>query len=424
LVNLRVKAIKNNAEAMSTLWLMIGAFLCYTGMYAIRKSFLAAQYSDIMWSGFDLKTILVISQVIGYMVSKFIGIKVISELSPKRRISLLVSLVSFGLLMLLVFYLLPIKLKPIALFFNGLPLGMVFGVIFSYLEGRKNTELLAAALSATFIFSTGFVKTTGVWMIQSYGMDEFLMPFLTGAVFFPIFLTSIWMMNKAGEPSLSDIEQRTKRQPMSGKERKLFFQKFGIGFGFLVAIYILLTIVRDFRDNFMVDFLAELNYLDKPELLTLTEIPVAIIVLVICALGIFIYNNYSALLVGFGLIIIGAIFVLVPTLLFKTQVISPVPWIILTGVGIYLPYILFHCLIFERLIAWLRFTGNVGFLFYVADALGYLGSVAIMLSKVFFGIQQQWVSFFTNLNIWASILIILLTLMAFLSLQHTKRINA
>lgn len=420
---MRVKAIKNNTEVTSTLWLMFGAFLYYTGMYAIRKSFLAAQYSDIMWNGFDLKTILVISQVVGYMVSKFIGIKVISELSPKRRITILVSFISFGLLMLLIFYVLPMGLKPIALFFNGLPLGMIFGVVFSYLEGRKNTELLAAALSATFIFSTGFVKTTGVWMIQSFEVDEFLMPFLTGAIFFPIFLISIWMMKNAGDPTLSDIQHRTKRQPMSGKERKLFFQKFGLGYGFLVAIYILLTIVRDFRDNFMVDFLAELNYLDKPELLTLTEIPVAIIVLVICALGIFIYNNYSALLVGFGLIITGAILVLVPTILFKTQAISPVSWIILSGVGIYLPYILFHCLIFERLIAWLRFTGNVGFLFYVADAMGYLGSVGIMLSKVFLGIQQQWISFFTNLNIWASLLLILFTMMAFITLHHTKRIN-
>jgi MFS family permease len=420
---LKVKAIKNNTKVTSTLWLMFGAFLCYTGMYAIRKSFLAAQYSDIMWNGFDLKTILVISQVVGYMVSKFIGIKVISELSPRRRITILVSFISFGLLMLLIFYILPMGLKPIALFFNGLPLGMIFGVVFSYLEGRKNTELLAAALSATFIFSTGFVKTTGVWMIQSFEVDEFLMPFLTGAIFFPIFLISIWMLKNAGDPTLSDIQHRTKRQPMSGKERKLFFKKFGLGYGFLVAIYILLTIVRDFRDNFMVDFLAELNYLDKPELLTLTEIPVAIIVLVICALGIFIYNNYSALLVGFGLIITGAILVLVPTILFKTQAISPVSWIILSGVGIYLPYILFHCLIFERLIAWLRFTGNVGFLFYVADAMGYLGSVGIMLSKVFLGIQQQWISFFTNLNIWASLLLILFTVMAFLTLQHTKRIN-
>lgn len=409
---------------LSTFWLMAGAFLTYTGMYAVRKSFLAAQYEDMLWNGFEFKTILVISQVIGYMLSKFIGIKVISELSEKRRSTFLVSLVSFGLLMLLLFYVLPVGLKPIALFLNGVPLGMVFGVVFSFLEGRRNTELLAAALSATFIFSTGFVKTTGLWMMQHFGVDEFQMPFLTGALFFPVFLVAIWMMKLAGGPDHLDISERTVRKPMSAKERMKFLRDFGVGFGLLVIIYILLTIIRDFRDNFMVDFWAELNYLGKPEVITLTEIPVAITVLVICALGIFIRDNYKALSVGFGLILLGAVLILLPTLLFQANAISPVLWMILTGIGVYLPYILYHCVIFERLIAWLRITGNVGFLFYVADSMGYMGSVIVMVSKEFFGIQKQWVSFFINLNICTSILIIFLTIIAFVGLNYSKRRNS
>ena len=30
-----------------TSWLMVAGFLCYTGMYAVRKSFLAGQYVDL-----------------------------------------------------------------------------------------------------------------------------------------------------------------------------------------------------------------------------------------------------------------------------------------------------------------------------------------------------------------------------------------
>lgn len=384
---------------------MLAAFLCYTGMYAVRKSFLAGQYSGEEFAGMHFKTILVISQVIGYMLSKFIGIKVISELDNRRRSWYLIGMVGFGLLMLLAFAVAPPNLKPIALFFNGLPLGMVFGIVFSYLEGRRNTELLAAALSATFIFSTGFVKTTGVWLLQNMNVSEFMMPFLTGLLFFPVFILAVWMLNRSKPPGEQDINHRTERVPMDGKQRASFLKKHGLAFGALVLVYILLTIVRDFRDNFIVEFWAELGYAGQPELITLTEIPVAVVVLLIAAAGVLIHSNRRAFNSGIYATICCSALILITTFLFSRQSLSPVLWMIGTGIGVYLPYILFHCLLFERLIALLRFKGNVGFLFYVADALGYSGSVAVMLFKELGGFETTWVNFFINLNIYAALAI-------------------
>lgn len=397
---------------------MLAAFLCYTGMYAVRKSFLAGQYSGIELEGMHFKTILVISQVIGYMFSKFIGIKVISELDNRRRTWYLIGMVGFGLLMLLAFAVVPPRLKPIALFLNGLPLGMVFGIVFSYLEGRRNTELLAAALSATFIFSTGFVKTTGVWLLQDYGVGEYMMPFLTGLLFFPVFLIAVWMLNRSQPPGAQDIDHRTERVPMDGKQRMAFLKKHGLGFIALVLVYILLTIIRDFRDNFIVEFWAELGYSQQPELITLTEIPVAIIVLVIAAAGVLIQSNRKAFSGGMVAMIFCAVLVLGVTLLFSNQLVNPVIWMIGTGIGVYLPYILFHCLIFERLIAVLRFKGNVGFLFYVADALGYSGSVGVMLFKELGNFQTTWVNFFVNLNIYAALGIMAVSVLALYSFSR------
>lgn len=87
--------------------------------------------------GMDFKTVLVISQVLGYMLSKFAGIKLVSVMTSTKRATSLVALVGFSLLMLLAFAVLPVNFKPYALFLNGMPLGMVFGLVFSYLEGRK-----------------------------------------------------------------------------------------------------------------------------------------------------------------------------------------------------------------------------------------------------------------------------------------------
>ncbi|WP_163378419.1 DUF5690 family protein [Cyclobacterium sp. SYSU L10401] len=409
----------------STVLLMVGAFTCYTGMYAVRKSFLAGQYLNTEFYGMDLKTILVVSQVLGYMFSKFVGIKLVSEMAAHRRGFFLVVLLSFGLLMLLAFAILPVNFKPYALFLNGLPLGMVFGLVFSYLEGRKNTELLAAALSATFIFSTGFVKTVGIWLIQSFGVGEFNMPFLTGLLFFPFFLLSVKMLSTSRERSQEDLILRSERVPMGGKKRMEFLRQHGLVFGALVLVYVLLTIMRDFRDNFMVEFWTELGMEGKPELMTMTEIPVALLVLLIAASGVLIRDNRNAFNYGIWLSIVCCIGIVVLTWFFDKGAVSPVWWMVINGVGLYLPYILFHCLIFERLLALVRFSGNVGFLFYTADALGYTGSVGVMLFKEFSNSQVEWITFLGILNqfggiVITSVCIIILVVLQFKSKNQPK----
>ncbi|WP_131535652.1 DUF5690 family protein [Pedobacter nototheniae] len=409
------------ADKISTIWIMIAVFLSYTGMYAIRKSFLAGQYAGIyIGFGLDAKTTFVISQVFGYMVSKFMGIKIISEMPKNKRITWLLGLIIFGLAMLGLFAILPDKLKIIALFFNGLPLGIVFGLVFSFIEGRRNTELLAAALSATFIFSTGLVKTVGLILMQNFGVTEFNMPFLTGIVFLPIFIASLLMLKHAKIPDEKDVAERTVRVPMYGKDRIAFLKANGLGYFGLVAIYVLLTIIRDFRDNFIVDFWAEQGFSKAPQLITLTEIPIALIVLVIAAAGVLIRKNKLAFNFGIWLSVASAMLILLSTLLYQQSTISPVLWIITSGIGIYLPYILFHCLLFERLIALLSYKGNVGFLFYLADALGYLGSVGVLILKEIIGFKQTWSSFFISLNHIAAM--IMLALLILVQLYFNKKI--
>ncbi|MEO0330119.1 MAG: DUF5690 family protein [Bacteroidota bacterium] len=379
--------------------LLSAAFLAYTGMYAVRKSFLAGQFDSLPALGnFHFKTLLIISQVLGYMLSKFIGIKVVSEVSGSRRLRMLLGLVGFGLLTLLAFAWLPVSLKPLALFLNGLPLGMVFGLVLTYLEGRRHTELLVAGLSATFIFSTGLVKTTGLWLMQQFSVSELMMPFVTGSLFFPVFLLAIWLLHLSPNPNAADIVHRVQRTPMNASQRRDFLRRHGMSFAGLVVIYILLTVARDFRDNFIVEFWAELDQIQQPALITLTEIPIAVIVVTICALGIFIANNRIAFNIGLFATSLSALLMLLLTYVFQQGWMSPTVWIISSGTSIYLPYILFHCLIFERFIALLRYPGTVGFLFYVADASGYLISVAILIIKESVSLSYSWVDFFISLN--------------------------
>ena len=63
-----------------TVWCVLAAFGAYASMYGFRKPFTAAGFG-----GAEAKAWLVTAQVLGYMLSKFIGIKVIAEMTAGRR---------------------------------------------------------------------------------------------------------------------------------------------------------------------------------------------------------------------------------------------------------------------------------------------------------------------------------------------------
>ena len=88
-----------------TLWAGLAAFGTYFCAYGLRKPFTATDYAgaELLLGGLDFKVGLVIAQVLGYALSKFIGIRLISELRPGRRTALLLGLVAVAELALIGF---------------------------------------------------------------------------------------------------------------------------------------------------------------------------------------------------------------------------------------------------------------------------------------------------------------------------------
>jgi uncharacterized membrane protein YjjB (DUF3815 family) len=62
------------------------------------------------------------------------------------------------------------------------------------------------------------------------------------------------------------------------------------------------------------------------------------------------------------------------------------------------------------MIAAFRIAGNVGFLIYITDAFGYLGSVVVMLTKESMKINLQWSVFYSTGVVGFSIIGVLGTL--------------
>ena len=66
-------------------WAGGAALLSYALVYALRKPFTAATFDGLEFMGMDYKTATSIVQIAGYVLSKFLGIKLISELRREHR---------------------------------------------------------------------------------------------------------------------------------------------------------------------------------------------------------------------------------------------------------------------------------------------------------------------------------------------------
>ena len=372
------------------------AFCLYTCVYAFRKTFSVATFDGMTYGSMTYKSWLVIFQIVGYALSKFIGIKVISELKAHSR--------SFGILLMvgiagiswLLFAITPAPYNMIFLFTNGLPLGLIWGMVFGYLEGRRFTEVLGAGLSVSFIFSAGFAKSVGGFIMRDWGTSEYWMPFVACCLFTGPLLLFLWMLNQVPPPSPLDEDLRTKRQPMDVSDRKKFFLTFVPGIILFTLAYMLLTAFRDLRDNYSAEVWKTLGYGNSPEIFTTTEIPVSIMVLIIMGSLMLIKNNQLALLVNHIIIMLGMILIGVACYFFQHHLISATAWMILIGLGLYLGYVPFNSIFFDRLLASFKYTGTVGFIMYVADSFGYLGSLGVVFFKEFGNAKVSWLNFFIS----------------------------
>ena len=382
--------------ALFTLVAGVAGFSTYFAMYAFRKPFTAATYEHVPGWGFglDYKIALIVAQVAGYALSKFIGVKVISEIQPRHRASAIIGLIAVSWLALVAFALIPAPWNVATLFVNGLPLGMIWGLVYGFMEGRRVSEVLASMLCASFILSSGVVKSVGVWLIQTWHVGPFWMPAATGALFMPLLLVSVWVLSQLPPPSPRDEAERVRRLPMTGAERVEFLKAYAPGLIAIVSAYILLTAFRDFRDNFAAEIWTALGYGGEAGIFTASELPVAVIALLGMAAVIVVRDNRRALMVIHAMVAGGFVLLGLSTLAFQAHLISPLAWMILAGCGLYIAYNPINAVLFDRLVAVSGRVANAGFLIYVADSSGYMGSVALLLWRNFGQASMNWLQFF------------------------------
>ncbi len=389
-----------------SLYAMGAAFGTYFFMYGLRRPFAVGTWGGEGVGGLDLKTLYILSQVAGYALSKWIGVKLVSEVAGKRRGLTLVAASLLAFLSLVGFAVVPAPWAALLLFCNGLPLGLIWGLVFGYLEGRRVSDWLGAGLCASFILASGVVKALGRSLLD-WGVPEPWMPATAGLICLLPMLGFSAMLANLPPPDAADVASRSLRAPMDASARKRFLRENATVLAPLLLAYVGLTAFRDFRDNFSRELWDALGYAESPEVFALAELPVAAgALLPVVLVGLF-RDNRRATYFLYAVIAGGGLLAAAATLLFAQGAIGPATWMIGVGLGAYLAYVPYNCALFDRLVALFGSAATATFLIQLADSLGYLASSGLLLGKTLGAPEIAWVPFFSQISYGLGLLCLL-----------------
>lgn len=367
----------------------------YCAMYAFRKPFTMINFEGIRYLGLSYKVWLVSAQLCGYALSKIIGIKLISELPSSRRLPFLLVIIGAAWLTLFLFALVPPPYSIPIMFLNGLPLGLVWGIVFSYLEGRRLTDIMGVVLASSYIFSSGFVKSVGGYLLHLNVSDHW-MPFMTGAIFIIPFVLLLLLLEKTPPPSIEDISLRKARSPMSRQDRKIILIQWAAILIPLTLVYIIYTALRDFRDNFANEFFKEMH-IQNLWIITQGELFITIFIVLLIGSFVLVKDHRRAISLIHLIMFVAFMLIMAASILYKMHLIPGISWYIAVGLGVFAGYIPFNCILADRLISLIRTKGNAGFIMYWMDAFGYASVMIVMIIKEWMQIHFSYIDFYIRL---------------------------
>ena len=376
-------AQKKLSDLLFILYAGGAALLSYSLVYALRKPFTAATFDGMELFGMDYKIATSIIQIFGYMVSKFIGIKLISELKREGRLKFILVSILVAELSLVLFGCLPRPFNVLALFFNGLSLGCMWGVIFSFLEGRRVTDLLASLFGLSIAVSSGTAKSIGLFVVNTLNVSE------------------LWMLgyilDHLPRPTAEDKALRVERVTLDKRQRWELFRNFAPVLTLLFFANLFLTVLQDVKEDFLVK-IVDVNAAGFSSwIFAKVDGVVTLIILAVFASLALVRSHVKVLSILLTLVIAGAFTLSFVAFNYETLQLSPLVWLFIQSLCLYFSYLSFQTIFFDRFIACFRIRGNVGFFIAMIDSIGYTGTVLVLLFKECFNPDLDWLEFYNTM---------------------------
>ena len=154
-------------------------------------------------------------------------------------------------------------------------------------------------------------------------------------------------------------------------------------------------ILRDIKEDFLVVIIDMSN--QSSWLFAQIDSIVTLLILVMFALLTFCKNNMKALLILMSFVIVSCLVMTYVSLFHSILELSPITWLFIMSLSLYVAYLTFQTIFFDRFIACFKIKGNVGFFIAMIDFIGYTGTASILISKEIFKIETDWFLLFNNM---------------------------
>ena len=144
----------------------------------------------------------------------------------------------------------------VSAFLGALPCSVLYGAIFSYIEGRRSTDILIAAMNFTLIAAGGASRSTAAALIAA-GVPPYLMPAVAAVGAAVVAIPLLHVVARLPSASQLDVEQRSQRGAMSCKQKLELFRHYRFVVPAMIVAYTIIMGLRQYRDFFAVELYAQ-----------------------------------------------------------------------------------------------------------------------------------------------------------------------
>jgi len=267
-----------------------------------------------------------------------------------------------------------------------------------YLEGRRTSEVLLMGLYLSVMVASGVAKSIAA-AVMNAGISENWMPAVCGSFSAVLFIIFIVLLDTIPDPSQEDKALRKERRTMSPREGREFLRKWAPGLIVITLVYSVLTAYRNFRDYFAIELWSDLEGPSfDPSKFTQSEIPVGICTAVAYSLLYYIRDDRKAFFAILGVMFVGGVVILIATAVQVLNLLSPLPWMIMVGTGLFMAYIPPGAMLYDR------FNGATGmpytsvFMIYLSDICGYTATLTVLFYRNFGNANIPYVKFFHSFS--------------------------
>ena len=136
---------------------------------------------------------------------------------------------------------------------------------------------------------------------------------------------------------------------------------------------------------------------------------------------VFVRSNLKALSILLGLIIASMVVMAVVSFGYEQLQLNAIAWLFIQSLCLYLAFLTFQTIFFDRFIACFKIRGNVGFFIAMNDFLGYTGTVIVLAVKEFFSPDINWTAFYNLMAGYVGIICFIAFVCSFIYLHQRYR---